>query len=252
MNYASEHNIYPKNPIITYFETDTVHVQERVIFSELSKIINMPVEDISFLNCTYKLKEIPDNGKKNYLVLPADKIGLFLSNETLVYERSRENEVPNEPVASVSSNSKVVTESEWVTYKVRGGDSLGKIATKYNTTITELKKWNKLRSNTIHPGQKLKVKHKVTRTVADDQVENKTEEKAAPKEEVAVETAKPAEEPKAKVAPSFKYHTVQRGDTLWSIANRYDGVTVDSIKDLNTGISANLKVGQKIKIKQIG
>ena len=45
----------------------------------------------------------------------------------------------------------------YVVYKVRRGDSLGKIAKKYSTSVTKLKRWNSLRGNTIHPGQRLKI-----------------------------------------------------------------------------------------------
>jgi LysM repeat protein len=44
-----------------------------------------------------------------------------------------------------------------LTYTVKKGDGLGKIADKYDCTITEIKKWNKLKSNMIKPGQKLKI-----------------------------------------------------------------------------------------------
>ena len=44
-----------------------------------------------------------------------------------------------------------------LTYTVKRGDGLGRIADKYDCTITEIKKWNKLKSNTIMPGQKLKI-----------------------------------------------------------------------------------------------
>lgn len=47
----------------------------------------------------------------------------------------------------------------WITYKVRSGDSLWKISQKYpGVTESDLKKNNNLSSNTIHPGQVLKIK----------------------------------------------------------------------------------------------
>ena len=46
---------------------------------------------------------------------------------------------------------------KYVTYKVRRGDSLGKIAKKYGTSVSKIKKLNNLRGSTIHPGQRLKI-----------------------------------------------------------------------------------------------
>jgi 3D (Asp-Asp-Asp) domain-containing protein len=43
------------------------------------------------------------------------------------------------------------------TYTVKSGDSLYKIGMKYKVSVTQLKQWNHLSSNTIHPNQKLKI-----------------------------------------------------------------------------------------------
>jgi lysozyme len=48
--------------------------------------------------------------------------------------------------------------SSWTTYTVRSGDSLGRIAQRQGCSVADLKSWNSLRSSTIHPGQKLKVR----------------------------------------------------------------------------------------------
>ncbi|MEC7987228.1 MAG: LysM peptidoglycan-binding domain-containing protein, partial [Myxococcota bacterium] len=48
--------------------------------------------------------------------------------------------------------------SSWKTYKVKKGDNLARIAKKYGCSISDLKKWNKLKKDTIYVGQKLKVK----------------------------------------------------------------------------------------------
>ncbi len=48
--------------------------------------------------------------------------------------------------------------SGWTTYTVRSGDSLGRIATARGCSVSDLKQWNGLKSTTIHPGQKLKVR----------------------------------------------------------------------------------------------
>ena len=45
----------------------------------------------------------------------------------------------------------------WVYYKVRRGDNLGKIAARNHTTVKNIKSWNGLRSDKIREGQRLKV-----------------------------------------------------------------------------------------------
>jgi membrane-bound lytic murein transglycosylase D len=279
MNHASEYNIYPKKPITTFFEIDTVGVQKRVDFSALSKVVDMSVEDISFLNGTYKLNEIPANGDKHYLVLPVSKVGLFMANEETVYAQSEIKRYEPEPMIASTQESKepaegkvakTVWETGWKTHKVKRGESLGSIADKYNVSLAELRKWNKIKSTKIVPGQSLKVQTKVKKTVyVDDEnyASNKTEIKETTAE--VKPTPESAEEenyqeegreavkdvavtkPSHKTSPQYKYYVVQKGDTLTKIANA-KGVSVDQIKDLNSGLKENkLAIGQKIKIKQI-
>ncbi|MBC8486686.1 MAG: LysM peptidoglycan-binding domain-containing protein [Bacteroidetes bacterium] len=108
---------------------------------------------------------------------------------------------------------------------VKNGENLGLIAKKYKCSVSDLKKWNNLKSNTIHPNQKLLV--------------------YAPKSE--------AKESKItlsnKVDTDYVYHTIRKGDTLWDIAKLYNGVTVEQIKKLNNiKNSKKIKPGQKIKV----
>jgi membrane-bound lytic murein transglycosylase D len=278
MNYASEYNIYPKKPLITFFETDTVGVSKRVDFKALAQVIDMPVEDIAFLNGTYKLKEIPENGQKHYLIQPVSKVGLYMANEDVVYAQSEIKRYEPELVASTAntvpegSEGKVVWETTWKTHKVRKGESLGSIADKYNVSLADLRKWNTIKSSRIVPGQSLKVQAKTKKVIYEEKkpststpeetpvakenkesgeeenyresAETKATAEAKTKTEKATAPAKSAE-------PKYKYYTVQKGDTLTKIASA-KGVTVNDIKHLNKGLKENkLAVGQKIKIKQI-
>jgi membrane-bound lytic murein transglycosylase D len=276
MNHAAEYNLYAKKPLITCFEIDTVGTTARVDFTVLSTVLNIPKEDIAYLNPSYKLKEIPDNGRKHYLVLPIDKLGLFMANEQLVYEQSKVQQIAPEPMLASStpepsnSNDKktasVVWENDWKSHKVKKGESLGGIADKYHVSLAELKKWNKIKGSKIVPGQSLKVQTKVKKTihqdaeVKEDALANnnatKTENSTESGEEENYQksnapASKPAVEKKTPKQPTYKYYTVQRGDTLYKIASA-KGVSIDQIKKLNSGLKENkLAVGQKIKIKQI-
>jgi membrane-bound lytic murein transglycosylase D len=271
MSYASEYNIYPTKPIITFYETDTVGVSKRVDFLALSKVIDMPTDDIAFLNGTYKLKEVPANGNKHYLILPVNKVGLFLANEDLVYAQSEVKMYEPELLASTANTleekpGKVIWETNWKSHKVRKGESLGTISDKYNVSLADLRKWNKIKNSRIVPGQTLKIQTRTKKTINEEKPEPTATQKpegevAANKElgeeenyqqstETAPKTAA-AQPVKTAATAKYKYYTIQKGDTLTKIANA-KGISINDIKLLNKGLKENkLAVGQKIKIKQI-
>ncbi len=119
------------------------------------------------------------------------------------------------------------------TYKVRGGDTLGGIASKHGTTVTQLQKWNGIRGNHIEVGQKLIVK--VTA--------GKTSE--TPPEKVADKASVPS---KSTTPAKTTSYTVRKGDTLGSIADKVD-VSVADLKSWNGIKGTTIYPGQKLKIK---
>lgn len=100
-------------------------------------------------------------------------------------------------------------------YTVQKGDSLSKIASKYQTSVSELKTLNSLKSDTIYVNQVLKVS-------AD------------------------AAEPVTKLTTVTEY-TVKSGDYLGKIAPQF-GLTVQKLKDLNGLTSDLIFAGQKLKV----
>ena len=97
-------------------------------------------------------------------------------------------------------------------YTVKKGDSLWKIANKYNTTVEKLKSANNLKTNTLSVGQKLVI-------------------------------------PSISVSPEVSdTYIVQKGDSLWSIANKFN-ITVSELKNLNNLTNNLLSIGQVLKIK---
>jgi membrane-bound lytic murein transglycosylase D len=261
MNYSTEHNIFAKKASMSYFETDTIHVTGRVDFEIVSKSINLPIEEITYLNGTYKLKEIPDNGKKHYLMLPVEKIGDFLAHEKEIYQASEVKKPEPEPVVADTASAdggagqttKVIWEDQWKTHKVKKGETLKSVSSKYGVTSSDIKKWNKLKSSTLKVGQNLKVKVKVKKTITIPKVTEPADTTST-----TPKVTPPADEPKATPTPpkpaapkeEYVYYTVKSGDSLSSIASK-NHVSVDSIVKLNKGLSPNkIQVGQKIKIKK--
>ena len=120
---------------------------------------------------------------------------------------------------------------------VRSGESLGVIAEMYSVSVNQLMYWNGLGSTVIYPGQKLQL------FVDKSKIPPKKQENK-PKKEVK-KTKRPL-----KPSGNYYWYTIQDGDTLWDIAIS-KGTSVERIQELNPGLNpGNLKIGQKIRIKE--
>jgi membrane-bound lytic murein transglycosylase D len=260
MNYSTEHNIFAKKASMSYFETDTIHVTGRVDFDVVSKSLNLPLEEITYLNGTYKLKEIPDNGQVHYLMLPVEKIGDFLAHEKEIYLASEVKKPEPEPVVADTASTegdagqttKVIWEDQWKTHKVKKGETLKGVSTKYGVSSSDIKKWNKLKSSALKIGQNLKVKVKVKKTITIPKVTEPADSTSTntPKVTPPAEAPKPTPPKPATPKEEYVYYTVKSGDSLSGIASK-NKVSVDSIVKLNKGLTPNkIQIGQKIKIKK--
>jgi membrane-bound lytic murein transglycosylase D len=147
-----------------------------------------------------------------------------VSNEKLIYayvdyqESKREKALPQ-----------YLEVKDQITYKVRKGDYLGRIANKYKVSVSNLKRWNNLKSNNLRIGQRLKIYSNNVNVVATSKTTST----------------------KAKEVPKGDYNTyiVKSGDSLWTIAQKYANVSVTNIKEWNNIWSAkSLKPGTKLKI----
>ena len=114
----------------------------------------MTEEEIGFFNPAYTLNIVPYIEGKNYGVrLPVEAIGKFVNNEDAIYayldqEASKRERPLPEVLSSVQASSNKRT-----THKVKKGETLGRIASRYGVTVTQLKKWNNLKSTNLKAGQ---------------------------------------------------------------------------------------------------
>lgn len=276
MNYSSEHQIFPIAPAFNYFEVDTVAIDRSLTFRKISDAIDLPVDVISFLNPIYKKGIIPDTEHSNYLRLPSSKISAFIAAEPTIYDpilapapvQLASNNSDNENSTSVITSQedsngveyKLVKKKVKKSYIVRSGDNLSAIAKKFNCTVADLKSWNKLRSNSILKGQKLayfttvtvKVPVPETEKVATTTTADSVKDAEVANQENSVVTTTTAATNLAS-NQEVVYHMVQKGDTLWNIAQRYEGATVEQIMKINKIQSTkNLIPGTKLKVKVTG
>jgi membrane-bound lytic murein transglycosylase D len=157
MNYYSEHNSCPATPKFIQV-TDTVSVTSRIHFEQISSVLNIPIDDIRFLNPQYRQDIIPGNIRTYKLVLPANKIPSYEQNLDSILAYKADALTAKQVTVEPSSNAAQSAGSGKITYyKVRNGDNLSAIASRHRVTVTQIKHWNGLNKNFIRVGQKLKI-----------------------------------------------------------------------------------------------
>lgn len=152
--YAKEHNIGMIKPKFYYEQTDTIKVYRNMPLSFISEQLDISMDDLTYLNPAYILKIIPGTFQKKYsLVLPVDKIGIWISRKDEILAKLDEVEKEKKMVYPTLEESNFRTR-----YTVKSGDYLGKIAQKYNVKVSSIKKWNNLKnSHKLKIGQRLTI-----------------------------------------------------------------------------------------------
>lgn len=317
LTYASEHKITPVDPGVLFYEIDTVMVKNPLSFGQISEMLHVPMDELQFLNPTFKQGVIPATSQNPYcLRLRKKYIGDFVNNENALYAyRTKKGMTRDSLIAAAVINSWETTD-----YKVKSGETLAGIAKKFHMTTQELKYLNGLKRNYVKPRQHLlvycgtrkKVPERSTTLAsltADSNIKLKADStiitadnpnfhmvlagenltKIAEdnkctandlirwnnldgmtifvgqklKVTAPVETTENSNNQPAKTVarPSRKnvdsderylYYTVQPGDNLWGIAEKFDGATVSQIKKLNNIQNAQrIQPGQKIRIMPV-
>lgn len=221
-SYAEEHNLKGNLPLIRYFETDTIQIKRTVSFDQITEVTGIETELLQFLNPEYKIDIVPFVKERNYSIrLPKKFSSLFLKKESDLYAMAETDEAKREkPLPRYFEMDKRIR------YQVKNGDYLGKIAYKYGVRVSDIKRWNGLKNNDIRIGQRLSIYPKTLR-------------------ETKIATAENVKKTKEK----YTIYTVQKGDSLWTIARKFPKVSAEQIKEWNNIWSAkSIKPGTKLKI----
>ncbi len=229
--YAKAYGIEPQKFDYQYIVTDTVQVKHNITFNQISRLLKIDEKELAFLNPQYKLNIVPYVKGKHYsLKLPADLVGVFVSNEKLIYALvEKELNKKEKPLP------KFYKLNNYLVYRVRSGDYLGRIAQKFHTTVRRIKRMNGLRSNNLHIGQKLKIYSRFP--VAQSFSRKKRHVSTAKKHKTGVPRH-------AKVVT----YQVKNGDTLWNISRRYKVSLEQILKWNKLTYNTKLKPGMTLKI----
>lgn len=244
MTYHAEHNLWAIAPRKTFYDVDTVAVKQQVTFAQLESVLGISHDELTFLNPMYKLGVIPVSFTEPYkLVLPVSKVGNFVSNEEAIY-----NYIKTDTVMTSLAVTAVKT-----SHTVKKGETITSISRRYKCSVTDIRAWNGLKSNTLRPGQKLviytpgrvPVQATSSTTTPTDKVPSATIKTGTKPPTTATSTTTDA------AGTQYKYYTVKNGDNLWTIAQKF-GTTVDALKKLNGyGSKVVLHSGDKIKVGKL-
>ena len=217
-------------------------------------------------------RRLPSDTSKDYYFIHRDTgvtepviIEYELPKDVLNNEETLNNKIQNYVAAVVRAvatyiGKAVISEN---TYIVKSGDSLWSIAKKFNTTVDELKRLNNLTSNSLSIGQILRIPKSNEKPSGPTNfyIVQKGDSlwSIAKKFNTTVDELKKLNNLKNEVlnigdqlivpdntTPQNNY-IVQRGDSLWSIAKKFN-TTVDELKKLNNLTSNSLSIGQTLKI----
>ena len=232
-NAASKFYAFGENML----EADALIISSgSVLLEDLAAAADLPLRVIEENN-PHLLRDVLPKGASIYglgIALTAmDALAMverqesYTANLRTQYEKRRKQVLSFMPDPTTHSAS---------TYVVRSGDYLGRISSRTGASVSDIRKWNKLKGNTIYPGQKLTVWMPKGKEVQPEKVA------VAPKKEEKKELATKSTED-----GSFLTYEVKPGDTLWSIAQKFPGVSADNLKSYNK-MDALIKAGEQLKI----
>lgn len=223
----------PSNPIKDYYFMQRNTPNNETITVEYG-FIDSPKDDIEQIEKNYKnyveaviraladykgFKYTPPLGSDYYIVKKGDSLWSIANKYGITVKELKEinnltsNTLKVGQTLKLTKNNEMIPE-DYLVYKVKKGDSLWDIAKEYNTTVDTLKKINNLSNGKLTVNQQLFIPKNDNSSVKNTGEIN---------------------------------YVVQKGDNLWTIANKYD-TTISDIKKLNNLKTNTLQIGQVLKI----
>jgi membrane-bound lytic murein transglycosylase D len=153
MEYGHLYGIGPADIPVYYMKTDTVRIAEQIHFKQIVDELGVDEAVLEFLNPQYKYKIVPVVKNQSYhLSLPKTAAEQFRLEKDSIYQ------IATAYFDARASNMPNFTQmNERTVHKVKSGETLGHIAGKYGVRVSEIKRWNGLRTDMIQIGQRIVV-----------------------------------------------------------------------------------------------
>lgn len=229
MTYYKEYGIQPETVGVPA-QTDTFQIRKKLHFSQINEVVGVPMEDLHNLNPKY-IHDIIPGQEKEYCILnlPYNWTSRFMAADQDSLYNHKLAELIKENVKKAADTR---SSSERISYRVKSGDYLGRIASRYGVSVNSLKQWNNLKSSNIRVGQVLYI------------YKNGYVAPKASSSSTTQTSSKPATSAKA----GGVTYTVRSGDSFYSIAKNFPGVSAQDIMDYNGVSSSKLRPGMVLKI----
>lgn len=246
MHFHADHGIFAENPEYPTL-TDTIQISGYFNLFTFSKLSGVSLPELYQFNPQLINTELPASTRDFSLKIPSHYFDFLNANRESIIDSA--SKLPYDPsvvlaqtgdttastgvlvggIVAASDDSDdpetiVSRKPKKLIHKVRKNETIYSVSAKYGVNVYDLKRWNRIRGNKLLKGAKLIVYKEV--------IHKKTTGK--------VLVAK-------KSNLKLKYHRVQRGDTLFTISQRY-GLDVARLKKMNKIRGNTVRAGQKLRI----
>lgn len=260
--FLSKNKFIPAEEFTKKLYIDTVTIHRQMHFRQISQAMQIPIGKLQFFNPKYRFYIVPGNEQPMLLNLPAGTKILFtqlldsiyncydstlfkLVTQKIEYPPSPNRQYLHEPVKDLEIEGKTK-----IKYRIKSGDVLGIIAEDFEVRVADLKYWNNIyNERKIRAGSNLDIfvdtdKVDYYRKLAGDinsDKKNRTTSNGVRTNAVSKHSI-PANAQKIE-------HIVKNGESPYTIAKKYKGVTPDEILEWNNIDNARkIQIGQKLII----
>jgi membrane-bound lytic murein transglycosylase D len=222
LNHLEEHNLRLEEPSYP-LEYEHVKFDRAFNLERLASLSGICLSDLEKLNPSINQGHVPESNRLMSIRIPKTKA--FFIKENLAWlgdSLGKSSPVLISNATQPTAKNTIASSETKLTYKVKSGDFLSKIASNHGVSLENLKEWNKLKSSVIHTGQILYL---------------------YPQGQGA--TSGESSRALAQNSSSSKTYTVKPGDSLWNISQKHS-LSIEEIKRLNNLNSTTIKPGQRL------
>ena len=262
MNHYEDHNLEPQYPELDLQITETIKVFDHFTFHQIAQHTDISIELVKTLNPSYLNDFIPANITGNYLTLPRrvmDKMRTFLA-----LRRPDHNYTPWEPSPIfVYRKPRVDSRAFYqeVFYKVSEPMTIHEMARQAKCTVHQLRAWNNLKGNNLKAGQFLKLflpkdishfRSYLGMEIVDAFAPVPSKYLLQPFERNSILDIPHIDRRNSPESFNFLYYKVNRREKLSKIAHRIQGVSLESLMELNSFRADQvIKSGTRLRIKKL-